>query len=195
MENKHAEKSETVPKTIYDKDFNLVKEDYKLDYQNELTKKLDEDKSDFNQNRLNEIVLWKVNRYAKFEEELITALNSINPDDEQIDLEKTKHILRLLLNTKGVQLAMASTILRFRNPKIYQIIDQRVFRIIYPGKELKTTTYQNEKLIEKQIQLYITYLNDLKSACLMLNIDFNEADRILFMADRRVNEKIPLKNY
>ncbi len=29
----------------------------------------------------------------------------------------------------------------------------------------------------------------------MLNIDFNEADRILFMADRRVNEKIPLKNY
>lgn len=195
MEEKYAKKSSIIPKTIYDKDFTLVKEDYKLDYQDDLTQKLDADKSDFNQNRLNEIVLWKVNRYAKFEEELITVLNSINPDDEQIDLEKTKYILRLLLKTKGVQLAMASTILRFRNPKIYQIIDQRVFRIIYPGKELKTTTYQNEKLIEKQIQLYLTYLQDLREACLMLNIDFNKADRILFMADRRVNEKIPLKNY
>ena len=182
-------------KTIYDKDFELLEKDYILNYQHDLTQKLDADKSDFNQNRLNEIVLWKVNRYAKFEVELITALNSINPDDEKIDLEKTKHILRLLLNTKGVQLAMASTILRFRNPKIYQIIDQRVFRIIYPGKELKTTKYQNEKLIEKQIQLYLTYLQDLREACLMLNIDFNKADRILFMADRRVNEKIPLKNY
>ncbi|WP_304067902.1 hypothetical protein [Pedobacter glucosidilyticus] len=195
MENKHAEKSETVPKTIYDKDFELLEKDYILNYQHDLTQKLDADKSDFDQNRLNEIVLWKVNRYAKFDEELITTLNSISPEDEQIDLEKTKHILKLLLNTKGVQLAMASTILRFRNPKVYQIIDQRVFRIIYPEKELKTTTYQNEKLIEKQIQLYLTYLQDLREACSMLNIDFKEADRVLFMADRRVNEKIPLKNY
>ena len=37
----------------------------------ELTKKLDSLNSDFNQEILNEIILWKVNRYAKFDEETI----------------------------------------------------------------------------------------------------------------------------
>ena len=39
-------------------------------YQVELTKKLDNLNSDFNQETLNEIILWKVNRYAKFDEEI-----------------------------------------------------------------------------------------------------------------------------
>jgi hypothetical protein len=64
MEKKQDDKSETVPKTICDKDFELLEKDYKLDYQDDLTQKLDADKSDFDQNRLNEIVLWKVNSRA-----------------------------------------------------------------------------------------------------------------------------------
>lgn len=182
-------------KTIFDSDFNFLESDYKFDYQNELTKKLDSDKTDFDQNRLNEIVLWKVNRYAEFDHELISEINSISPYQEHIDLDKTRRILKMLLKTKGVQLAMASTILRFRNAKIYQIIDQRVFRIIYAGKELIISNYPSENNIEKQIDLYLTYLQDLNKICSDMNIEFEQADRILFMADKRINKDFRLKNY
>ncbi len=176
-------------KTIFDKDFEILESDSEFDYQTELTKKLDCDISDFDQNKLNEIVLWKVNRYANFNKEFVSELNSLNPNDRQIDLEKTKEILKMLLKTKGVQLAMASTILRFRNPKIYQIIDQRVYRIIYVGQELNLSSYLSDKNIDNQIELYLKYLVDLKKVCSDLKIDFTKADRILFMADRRVNKK------
>ena len=182
-------------RTVFDKDFKILDNDNKFDYQSELTRKLDSDNSDFDQNSLNEIVLWKVNRYAEFGKKLISELNSIDQHGERIDLEKTKRIIKMLLKTKGVQLAMASTILRFRNPNIYQIIDQRVYRIIYYGQELTLSNYLSEKNIDKQIELYLKYLVDLKQVCSDLKIDFKKADRILFMADRRVNKKHKLRNY
>lgn len=182
-------------KTVFDKDFRILDSDFAFDYQSELTKKLDSDSTDFDQNRLNEIVLWKVNRYAEFDNKLIHELNGISPHQQQMDLEKTKQILKMLLRTKGVQLAMASTILRFRNPKIYQIIDQRVYRIIYNGQELILSNYLSDKNIDNQIELYLKYLVDLKQVCLDLKIDFEKADRVLFMADRRVNKKHKLRNY
>ena len=181
--------------TIIDKDFKILESDRECEYQKELTQKLDSYNSDFDQNKLNEIVLWKVNRYANFNEELISELNSVNPKNAQIDLEKTKRILKMLLKTKGVQLAMVLTILRFRNPKVYQIIDQQVYRIIYAGRELNLSNYLSDKNIENQIELYLKYLMDLKKVCSDLKIDFTKADRILFMADRRVNKKHKLRNY
>ena len=90
---------------------------------------------------MNEIVLWKVNRYAEFDESLIELINSIDKDETKIDIDKTKQILKGLLKTNGVQLAMASTILRYRNPNIYQIIDQRVYRVIYENQILELNTY------------------------------------------------------
>ncbi len=182
-------------KTVFDKDFKILDSDYEYEYQLELTKKLDFDTTDFSQSRLNEIVLWKVNRYADFDEKVIMEINSISPYQEQIDLSKTRRILKILLKTKGVQLAMASSILRFRNSKIYQIIDQRVYRIIYERKELKLSSYLSKKNIEIQIELYLRYLTDLKKVCSDLNIKFEKADRILFMADKRLNKKYKLKNY
>lgn len=182
-------------KTVFDYDFRITQEDLKFEYQESLTNKLDLNLIDFDQNTLNEIVLWKVNRYAEFDSKLISLINSINSTDFEIDIDKTKLILRSLLNTNGVQLAMASTILRFRNPSIYQIIDQRVFRIIYKNKELKLNTYLSEKNLNFQIELYLQYLTDLKKVCTDLNIPFDNSDRILFMADRRINKEHKLKNY
>ncbi len=182
-------------KTVYDKGFKILDSDKKFDYQPELTAKLDSGTTDFDQIRLNEIVLWKVTRYAQFDDKLIQELNSIKPEAQEIDLEKTKRILKKLLKTKGVQLAMASTVLRFRNAKIYQIIDQRVFRIIYEKQELKLSSYLSEKNMINQIELYIKYLTDLRQVCLNLKIPFEESDRILFMADRRINKSHELRNY
>lgn len=43
---------------------NIPLETYDYKYQKELTENLDKLDGDFSQNILNEIVLWKVNRYA-----------------------------------------------------------------------------------------------------------------------------------
>ena len=142
-------------KTVFDSEFIITENDLKFEYQEYLTKKLDSNSTDFDQNTLNEIVLWKVNRYAEFDTDLISLINSIERDETEIDTDKTKLILRSLLKTNGVQLAMASTILRYRNPSIYQIIDQRVYRIIYENQELKLNTYLSEKNLNYQIELYL----------------------------------------
>lgn len=90
---------------------------------------------------------------------------------------------------------MASTILRFRNKNIYQIIDQRVYRIIYKEKKIKLTQYLNDTNKNMQIELYLQYLKDLHKVCSQFNIPFNNSDRILFMADRRINKGYKLDNY
>lgn len=182
-------------KTVFDSDFKFSLEDFEFKYQESLTNKLDSNNNDFNQKKLNEIILWKVNRYAEFDTKLIQLINTIDSNDSEIDLDKTKLILKELLKTNGVQLAMASTILRFRNPNIYQIIDQRVYRVIYLNQILDLNTYPSEKNLNYQIDLYIKYLFDLKKICIDYNIPFDKSDRILFMADKRINKKEKLKNY
>lgn len=58
-------------KTIENIDFRIEKTDYDYEYQSELTNKLDFINSDFSQEIINEIVLWKINRYAKLSSETI----------------------------------------------------------------------------------------------------------------------------
>ena len=182
-------------KTIFDSNFKITDKDFAFNYQNKLTSKLDNFTGDFCQEKLNEIVLWKVNRYAEFDESLIELINSIDKNEIKINVDKTREILKGLLKTSGVQLAMASTILRYRNPNIYQIIDQRVFRVIYKNQTLELNTYPSEKNLNFQIDLYIKYLYDLRNICVDLKIPFDKSDRILFMADKRINKKEKLKNY
>jgi hypothetical protein len=185
----------TTHKTIFDNDFQLVQADLEFDYQKDLTAKLDKTISPFDQEIINEIVLWKVNRYADIDDETLKLLNDIDPKSTKIDIEKTKIVLKTLLQIKGIQLPMASTILRFKNKNIYQIIDQRVYRIIYKDKKLKLKTHPEGKNLNDQIDLYIQYLKDLTEVCKHLNIAFDKSDRILFMADKRINKDIPLDNY
>ncbi len=156
-------------------------------YQKELTSNLDKLDGQFNQELINEIVLWKVNRYAKLTPETFTLLNQINKDSKEINTKLTKEILTNLLNTKGIRLPMASTILRFKNPNIYQIIDQRVFRFIY-GEELKISS-----LVEVQTKMYLDYLTKLKEVCSKYGINFLNSDRELYQIDKEINKRIRLK--
>jgi hypothetical protein len=111
----------------------IIPSEFKINYnfQPELTPRLDAIDDDFTQDTLNEIVLWKVNRYALFNEKIIEKLNTISKKSIQLNKKETIELLELLLNTKGVKIAMASAILRFKNPYIYQIMDQKVYRIVY----------------------------------------------------------------
>ena len=142
-------------KTVFDNDFQIVQKDLEFEYQKDLTEILDKNTSLFNQEIINEIVLWKVNRYAKIDNDTLKMLNEIDPNSIELDIEKTRILLKILIQKKGIQLPMASTILRFRNKNIYQIIDQRVYRIIYKGEKLKLKTHLNEKNLNDQIDYYI----------------------------------------
>lgn len=157
-------------------------------YQQELTKKLDCFDSDFTQEIINEIILWKVNRYALISSETLTLLNKIKKSETLIDVEITKEILTALLSTKGIRLAMASTILRFKNPKIYQIIDQRVYRFL-TGHELR----YSQTDLSTQIELYLKYLKILKQSCLTYQIKFEDSDRIIYELDKKYNKDLKIK--
>ncbi len=178
--------------TIKDKhiDYSEYSNEKFLDlYQPNLTNDLDRKTNNFDQDTINEIVLWKVNRYAKISDETLDMLNKISWKDKIINTALTEKILESLLNTKGIRLPMASTILRFKNSNIYQIIDQRVYRFLY-GEDIK---YPHN--IQKQIKLYLEYLDKLNRECKKANINFNCSDRILYLADKKLNSDAKLKNY
>lgn len=161
-------------------------------YQNELTSKLDKLDTDFDQEIINEIVLWKVNRYAAIDNETLNLINQIKKEDAQLNPELTGAILLRLLGKeqKGVRLAMASTILRFKNSKVYQIIDQRVFRFLY-GRELK----YSETNINEQITIYLDYLQKLKEVCVQHNVNFETTDRVFYTMDKIHNVDENIKGY
>jgi len=178
-------------KTIQSIDFEIKEEDFEYNYQSSLTAKLDCYTLPFNQEVVNEIVLWKVNRYAELSPETLSLINQI---DSEWDEALIRNVLYALLSEKGVQLPMASTILRFRNKHLFQIIDQRVCRILY-GDELKINQQKTESNILKQIDLYLLYLKDLRDECAKLNISFEMSDRVLYNADKRINSTEKLRNW
>ena len=159
----------------------LTDDSYK--YQKDLTTKLDEVNTDFNQEIINEIVLWKINRYAKLSSESIDLLNLVNKDADKMNIELTEKLLTTLLRTHGIRLPMASTILRFKNPNIYQIIDQRVYRIIY-GRQLKLSTS-----VQKSIVQYLDYITELRKVATSYDIPFNDSDRVLYEYDKKINKE------
>lgn len=174
-------------KTIFDIEYNS--EEIEFDYQSKLTRRLDILSGDFDQSIINEIVLWKINRYAELNEPALILLNQLKKRAKKINLELTKKVLEALLNTKGIKLPMASTILRFKNPKLYQIIDQRAFRFIY-GIEMKVPNK-----LDDQINLYLEYLSKLREVCTVYNIPFHHSDRILYSLDKKHNKNDKLKGY
>jgi len=170
----------------------LHEEDFKYDYNPDLTNELDNIKGDFDENIINKITLWKLNRFPRLTDELISRLNKIGNDEGR--KEEHKKLLSDLLGCSGVQLPMASTFLRFKNPKLFQIIDQHVYRLL-TGVELRLPPSNSQSNKEKICQLYFRYLEDLEKKCKELEIPFEKADRILYKADKRINKDVKLKNY
>ena len=57
-------------------------------YQENLTKKLDANTASFTLETINEIVLWKTNRYAEMEAETLDVINGIDTNTMTMDEEK-----------------------------------------------------------------------------------------------------------
>ena len=95
-----------------------------------------------------------------------------------------REVLEYLLNVRGIDLPMASTILRFRNPNVFQMIDRHAFRAIYDEDyPLYSTTPINNK-----ITVYFKYLDTIIEMCERKNLDFLTIDRLLYEFDRKINK-------
>jgi thermostable 8-oxoguanine DNA glycosylase len=81
-----------------------------------------------------------------------------------------------LLDIHGVDLAMASTILRFRNPEVFQIIDRHAYRAIYGVKYPLYSMSSNQRKIEA----YFEYLDKLLELSQKKGLEFRTLDRLLY---------------
>lgn len=161
-------------------------------YQPALTKKLDSLKpNDFNREALYEMVLWKINRFPEVSNDLIDELKglSILKNGEH---GLAKVTLEKLLKCRGIALPMASSILRFINPKTFQIIDDRAYRVLMPGENKYPSKPANnitEKYINNSIAIYFNYLDALIKVSSQ-ELPFHLLDRILYQLDIRIGNKI-----
>ena len=155
-------------------------------YQEQLTKHLDDlDSQPFTQALVNEIVLWKVNRYARLKPTTLELL------DKVIDVEPGSHrsahkAILALLDEHGVDLPMASTLLRFRNPDTFQIIDRHAYRALY-GEVYPLSIGSTH---EVKIDLYFRYLDELVKFARTKNVEFRTLDRALYVFDKQINGKL-----
>jgi len=123
---------------------NLLK---RYDFQTKLTEDLDNIKTQpIDENILLKIILWKINRYPDLNEFPYDKLNyvaALKPDEFQ----KVEGFLDEILRIKGIGLPMASTILRFRNPSTYPIIDRRAYRVIFGINYIESKNIDKLKMI------------------------------------------------
>ncbi|WP_115947096.1 hypothetical protein [Ectopseudomonas oleovorans] len=168
----------------------LLKE-YK--YQPELTKKLDGlDLTQLNEQTLLEIVLWKLNRYPQLDSSLLDELKALGPLKAKHHRE-AKNVLGKLLLSPGVRLPMASTILRFVNPDVFQIIDDRAFRMLRPGRKNYPDKPVGETSLAAYVEIsstiYFDYLDAMHEVA-SDRLPFRDADRILYQLDIKRGNKI-----
>ena len=160
-------------------------------YQPTLTRKLDAlDPGGLTTGLLHEIVLWKLNRYPAVSEDLILQLRTVGAVRPR-EHRKSKAILTQLLQSQGIALAMASTVLRFLNPAAFQIIDDRAFRIVCPGERKYPTKPAkiNDMYLDNCAEIYFDYLDKLH-ALASDRLPFSSADRILYMLDIKLGNRI-----
>jgi hypothetical protein len=178
------------------KTYSVVKNEYNpksYTYQPYLTEKLkNTSANNLDQEWVNEIVLWKLNRYVRMQDDILALLNDPRLLLNEMDVSFTRTLLHALLDTPGVRLPMASTFLRFRNPRIYQILDQRAYRFA-TGKTYFSTYSDSDKGRDKQIDLYLEYLSKLKEICLEKKWDFEKIDEILYQLDKIHNADVSIK--
>jgi len=163
-------------------------------YQPELTRKLDAlVPGALNRESFYEIILWKLNRFPQINDELLNNLKGVSSIEPKAH-RRAKSILREMLQCQGIALPMASTILRFLNPNAFQIIDDRVYRIVHPGMPKYPAKPEkiNEHYLDNSESIYFDYLDELHNlACEKL--PFSSADRILYELDIKLGNKIGYK--
>lgn len=139
------------------------------------------------------VVLWKLNREIFVEKSVIEQLKdfaSISKEDKNFynefnDGGRVYNLLKMLLESKGIRLPMASTIANFYNPNSFPIIDQRAYRA------LMLLDYKESKTPQESINVYKKYCKQLNTYYegLKEKIDYSKMDAFLYMVDKKVGNK------
>lgn len=146
---------------------------------------------------INEIVLWKLNRMVEVDDELIKSLLKIrritdiefflNSNDLRDELKDT---MKKLMDSKGIRIAMASTILHFFNPKIFPIIDKRAYfainNCLMPERINNKNNGPDEYLlyIEKCYKWFLLKSKNEK------DLKFENIDKVLYQHDKDSGRKL-----
>jgi hypothetical protein len=159
---------------------------FAYDHEPRLTGQLDKlQGTEFTQDLINEIVLWKVNRYVSLTPDLLRQIGQLRRLKSK-EHRKGEPVLTALLGCRGVDLAMASTILRFRNPAVFQIVDRHAYRAIY-GRAYPLST---KCAADRKVSLYFDYVDALVSLCAAKGLAFESIDRVLYKFDQAKNGKL-----
>lgn len=146
---------------------------------------------------INEIVLWKLNRMVVVNDELIKCLLKIRRITDIEDFlnnkelqEELKGTMKMLMDSKGIRIAMASTILHFFNPKICPIIDKRAYFAL--NKKLMPENINN---ISKGPDEYLKYVEKCYEWFKLKtekekNIKFEDIDKVLYQHDKDSRRKL-----
>jgi hypothetical protein len=168
----------------YKNNLNGFLDSYK--YQHALTTKLNDlSDTNFDQPLINEIMLWKINRYASLDNKTLRNIDNLKTLING-QHRKGQSVLESLLNISGIDLPMASTILRFRNPKVFQIIDRHAYRAVYGQKY----PFNRPNQVDQKISTYFDYLDKLIELCKAKRLDFQTIDRLLYKFDKEKNGKL-----
>ncbi len=135
------------------------------------------------------IMLWKLSRFPNYADEPIDdnivsifnqlkTIKSITKENEDFCKDKIK----TLLEVKGFQLPMVSTILFFINPEVFQIIDKRTNRIVMGGDERAYSFDFNNNSVD----YYFEYLEKLRE---ISRHDFNKAGKIFYQLDKEYSKE------
>ena len=163
----------------------------KYRYQPELTAKLDAlAPGRISHETLLEIVLWKTNRYPSIPESArrkVSVVRRLGPGQHR----RGEKALRALLCIDYIRLPMASAILRFANPEVFQIIDVRALRVLLPSERLPSYRPQtiNERYLENCVNLYLSYVDAVREIS-GPGMAFRDADRILYQLDKALGHSI-----
>lgn len=162
----------------------------KYEYQPQLTSKLDGIEAvSLTPEHLNEIVLWKVNRYVSLDDNQIRQINAL-AELRMGQHRQARSILEKILAVHGVDLPMASTFFRFRNSSVFQIIDRHAYRALY-GRDYRLYTRTPST---KKIEVYFTFIEDLRVLCQSKGLCFETIDRVLYVFDKKTNGSLSKGN-
>lgn len=127
---------------------------------------------------LNSITLWKANRQTEISSETVEYLCSVtrqvSTPEEALANPDTALLIDELLSSKGVQLALASTILKFYAPTAFPIIDQRAYFILHRRKLPPSAG----------TSVYLDYIRDLIVLRDRFGIPFQNVDQVLYQLDK-----------
>jgi hypothetical protein len=133
---------------------------------------------------INNIVLWKLNRQITVDSETVELLNTVartvKSPQEALSNPNVPELINDLLKSPGIRLPIASTILKFYQPKAFPIIYRRAFHQLF-----------NTKLEENAgVESYFQYIRKCIEVRQQYKIPFEKVDEVLYQKDKDEGHKL-----